>query len=379
MTTGEIHRHGPVAYPNWVPDDVRHYLEHTEDGCSIRALVREVGVHASTILRQVRRNETRRDDPLLDTALDRLAKAGRSVQNHSFKDQSDMTAQIRISKEALPDDNKVEAEARRILRRLAEPDACMAIAPGMEKAVVVREMPDGRAVRTAVLDCVVAEAFLVKEWITGKTKGKVARYVISAIGRSALKRLLAEHDAGKQGFAEASARFGDQHRDWEEREIRQSDIRQGEGRTSKRIRYNVMESPLAALARRKDKDGKPFLEDTLVAAGERLREDFELAQMGPRVAQNWDRFMTAGDRGSYGSSGGGTGPEDARSRVALALRDLGPGLGDMVLRCCCFLEGMEQAEKRMGWSARSGKIVLKIALQRLSRHYGETGRNNMIG
>ena len=285
-----------------------------------------------------------------------------------------MTAQIRISKEALPDDTKIEAEARRILRRLAEPDACLAVAPGMEKAVVVREMPDGRAVRTAVLDCAVAEAFLVKEWIAGKSKGKVARYVISALGRSALKRLLAEHDAEKQGFAEAPSRFGDQYRDWEEREIPQ-----GEGRTSKRIRYNVMESPLATLARRKDKDGKPFLEDTLVAAGERLREDFELAQMGPRVAQNWDRFMTAGDRGSYNNSGGGTGPEDARSRVALALRDLGPGLGDMVLRCCCFLEGMEQAEKRMGWSARSGKIVLKIALQRLSRHYGETGRNNMIG
>ena len=36
----------------------------------------------------------------------------------------------------------------------------------------------------------------------------------------------------------------------------------------------------------------------LVAAAERLREDFELAQMGPRVAQNWERFLTVGsDRG----------------------------------------------------------------------------------
>jgi hypothetical protein len=58
--------------------------------------------------------------------------------------------------------------------------------------------------------------------------------------------------------------------------------------------------------------------------------------------------------------------------VSRALRDLGPGLGDMVLRCCCFLEGLEAAEKRMGWSARSGKIVLRIALQRLKRHYAET-------
>ena len=39
---------------------------------------------------------------------------------------------------------------------------------------------------------------------------------------------------------------------------------------------------------------KQFLSDDLVRVGERLREDFELAQMGPRVAQNWDRFLTSG-------------------------------------------------------------------------------------
>ena len=35
----------------------------------------------------------------------------------------------------------------------------------------------------------------------------------------------------------------------------------------------------------------------------------------------------------------------------------------------------------MGWSARSGKIALRIALQRLKRHYAETqGRfGPMIG
>ena len=65
----------------------------------------------------------------------------------------------------------------------------------------------------------------------------------------------------------------------------------------------------------------------------------------------------------------GYSPEAARARVAAALRDLGPGLGDVLLRCCCLLEGLENAEKQLGWSARSGKIVLRIALQRLKRYY----------
>lgn len=104
-----------------------------------------------------------------------------------------------------------------------------------------------------------------------------------------------------------------------------------------------------------------------------MREDFELAQMGPRVAQNWERFLTGGDRGGFRADGGpADGVGNARDRVAAALRDLGPGLGDVALRCCCFLEGLEVAEKRMGWAARSGKIVLRIALIRLRRHYDET-------
>ena len=109
-----------------------------------------------------------------------------------------------------------------------------------------------------------------------------------------------------------------------------------------------------------------------MVAGERLREDFELAQMAPRTTQNWEGFLTAGVRGTAPSKGPLDGPSAARRRVQDALADLGPGLGDVALRTCCYLEGLETTEKRMGWSARSGKIVLRIALQRLKLHYENT-------
>ena len=66
--------------------------------------------------------------------------------------------------------------------------------------------------------------------------------------------------------------------------------------------------------------------------------------------------------------------------MIVALQDLGPGLSDVALRCCCYLEGLEMAEKKLGWSARSGKIVLRIALQRLKRHYATLSEDaQMIG
>jgi hypothetical protein len=364
--------------PRWLPGAARLYIEHVGRGHSLRALARARGLHPSTILRQVRRFENRRDDPLVDEALERLARSGASPPpDADRKDPPPMSAPIRSATIA-PDDATVEREARRILRRLAEPGAVLAIAPDMEKAVVLRELPDGRSARTGVLDRAVAQAFALKDWIACRKPGRVAAYGLTAVGRAALKRLIEAETQGAEGMAEAAAPFAAQHGNWTRRAL--PDPESGAPRPT---RCNLAESPIMVLGRRRDKDGAPFLDEALIAAAERLREDFELAQMGPRVAQNWDRFLTAGaDRGLAGAeTGPAEGPRAARDRVAAALRDLGPGLGDMALRCCCYLEGLETAEKRMGWSARSGKIVLRIALQRLRRHYEETGtgRGPLIG
>lgn len=360
--------------PPWVPDAAQVYLVHTEAGLPIRAIARTKGCHASTILRQVRRVEQRRDDPLVDAALRTLGtvhfRSPSSGESADATEVGNMSFQEKISAPkgtgSSPDEQTLQAEARRILRRLCEKGAVLAVAVDMEKAVIVRDGTGGVATRTGVVDRHIAEAMALKEWITPQVSGRITRYSITAAGRTALEGLLHEPEQEMTpGFAEQQTGF--ERADWDEDDVF------GAGGRSRRMRYNLAESPLTALARRRDKDGSPFLSDDLVTVGERLREDFELAQMGPRVTQNWDRFLTGGGSEGFSPNGGGNeAVSNAQQRVADALSDLGPGLADVALRCCCHLEGLETTEKKLGWSARSGKIVLRIALMRLKRHYDET-------
>lgn len=365
--------------PAWVPDDAATYLAHVSEGLALRELARAKGCHASTVLRQVRRIEARRDDPLVDEALERMAQTLAAARS-APADAKEMPSMPNPAKRPAaagerqpePAEARIEREARRILRRLCEKGAFLAVAPTMEKAVVLREVVPGRTNRIAVVDREVAHAFALQDWIACDKAGKIACYSITGVGRAALKRLLLEERAGRapaeaaEGFAEAQVPFQGQHRCFAERTVMADD-----GSGERRVRFNLAESPLSVLGRKRDKGGAAYLTADLVEAGERLREDFELAQMAPRVTQNWERFLTAGgSRSGAAGRGPAEGPADARVRVARAMEALGPGLSDIVFRICCFLEGLETAEKRLGWSARSGKVVLKIALERLAAHYG---------
>ncbi|MFX0540156.1 DUF6456 domain-containing protein [Roseovarius sp. S4756] len=357
---------GARSVPSWVPHGAKLYLAHTEQGSSIRALARQNGCHASTVLRRIRQFETRRDDPMVDEALRRLGcHVAPREKIGPLHQETAMTAKTQDSANDVAEVTEAQLmrEAGRILRRLAEAGAVLAVAAQMEKAVVVRGDGAADPTRTAVVDRAVAEAMALKGWIACDAPGRLARYHITKAGRAALGGLLAEAENRASGFADAQAPFS----------AREA------AAAPRRMRYSANESPLLALARRRDRDGTRFIPEDLVRAGERLREDFELSLMGPRVTQDWSRFLTTPGGGS--SAGGhARGFEAARRRVEGALHDLGPGLGDIALRCCCHLEGLEKAEKRMGWSARSGKIVLRIALQRLKRHYDSLGEaGGMIG
>lgn len=350
--------------PAWVPEDKRHYIAHTAFGTSMRELARRDGCHPSTIMRQIRAIESRREDPLLDEAFDALTTtktntiSTQTMSANSISGPENMTA---ISQNHETPVDVIEREARRILRRLCESGAVLAVGKGLDMAAVVRQGPQGSQTRTATVARDVAHHFILRDWISCTRKGGIALYEITQAGRAALKRMLAVPREPAQAAVDP---FAEQHREMEERKLPAGD-------RERRVRVNIAESPIAKLARKRGADGKPFLAKEMTDAAERLREDFEIAQLGPRVTQNWDRFLTCGRVGSAEPGGPAQGPEAARDRVHRALAELGPGLGDVALRVCCHLEGLEATEKRLGWSARSGKVVLRIALTRLARHYAQ--------
>ena len=139
---------------------------------------------------------------------------------------------------------------------------------------------------------------------------------------------------------------------------KRSGLAAGKRRT---VTVNMAESPLTWLHARGHLDERQF------DAGERLRADYERAQLSPSVTMRWDPVRVDG--------GGGDGltPSErqlaAKARFDGAMAEAGSGLKDVLWRVACACEGLPEAEKGLGWPARSGKLVLKLALDRVADFY----------
>lgn len=123
---------------------------------------------------------------------------------------------------------------------------------------------------------------------------------------------------------------------------------------------NIAESPLSWLKARGMVDGRQF------EAGERLRADWERAQLGARVTMRWAPRVDGGGGEALDLAG----PQvSAKRRFDAAVAAAGPGLADVLWRVVCAGEGMPAAERAMGWPARAGRVVLGLALDRVAEHY----------
>ena len=133
----------------------------------------------------------------------------------------------------------------------------------------------------------------------------------------------------------------------------------GKGRRS--VTVNLGESPLSWL------HARGHIDDRLFQAGEILRRDYERAQLSANVTMRWDpvRAKTTGDQGLSATER----QVAAKQRFDGAIRTAGKGLEDVLWRVVCAGEGLPEAEKGLGWPARSGKLVLRIALDRVADYY----------
>ena len=193
-----------------------------------------------------------------------------------------------------------------------------------------------------------------RELIAGNGEGG---YVLSETGRAFLKRLL----AGSDGFsAQHQTRAA-------------ATIEDGKGAYDQ-IVINLDESPLATFRQRKGRDGRPLINGAEFAAGERFRSDYSRAGIMPRVTANWTASVARSRRdGGAGGVGELTAAAiDARRRVDRAIAAVGPELAGTLIDFCCFLKGIEEIERTRQWPTRSAKLVLRLALSSLARHYGLT-------
>lgn len=343
---------------NWLPNEVQTYLQHTEEGESIRAIARRMGVHASTILRQVRKTEARRDDPLVDALLSRLGGKMRdtSKQEVAF---SFGTA----------DEDPMTPHLVRVLRALLSPDTSLIVGNGVKTAVVLRSAEDSDPVAVAKAPVSVVELMALLEWIEGGAKGRVVRYQITQSGRQALNKLLALQETRATGFTNSQAGFLGA-------KSLVGNIGTQMGRTHSRGRRKPRaagaETPVRVLARKRGKD-KPYLDEDLVVAADRLNRDFALGQLEHSEVQgNWSSWMR--DGAALVSSDPFTNRSDrkldARRRFAGAIKAIGPELAELAVAVCCHEKGMECVERELSMPARSGKYMLRIALKYLARHYG---------
>ncbi len=278
-----------------------------------------------------------------------------------------------------PRPTSFENRAKKVLRRLLGPDSFLRLVSARRYGVFT----SARA-KQAVMETDATTFFycLKRDLIGLAFRGESCdRYVLTLAGAAWYRRITgcasgsedSSVAAGADGGAGArgSDIFRRQHQDRETR-LRETD----EGVRS--VEVNFAESPLAWLARRRDSKGCPYLSAWHYEAGERLRSDFTRAGMTPRMTVNWSLMLQGGSRSGRRDAG-----EDAhiatmtaRQRFREALDYLGSDLSEIAVQVCCHLRSLRSAEALLGLPQRSGKIVLRIALERLSGHYALASRRS---
>jgi len=232
-------------------------------------------------------------------------------------------------------------EGRRVLRKLAEEGGHLAPAVEGDFALVSCVLPGSVRVSVAAV-----REFRRRDWLAPRGDAPET-FDLSDVGLGWLRRQQATHEP-----------FAAQH------QLRVERLVKGEDGVEHPVVVNEGESPLGWLKRR------GIIDASELEAGERLRRDFTLAQLSPRMGVDLGAPVVDGARGAMHEVPLADTVLAAKQRFSRAMSAAGPVLSDLLFDVCCHLIGLEAAESARAWPRRTAKVVLQIGLDRLAAHYG---------
>ncbi len=245
----------------------------------------------------------------------------------------------------------LRAEAYRILPLLEEPGSRL-VPHGQDRYGLFGRRSAGRRSKVTLPRAMI-EAFLREDWLAPCPERGAPALTLSAEGAAFLRRAALPEDPFRAQHRVPGLRY----------------VAANGTEPAGRFAVNLAETPLGWLARHRMPDGMPMITAAQFDAGERLREDFTAAQLMRRTTMDWQQW-------NIDTSGGGDKQTlsdfalEARVRLSAALEAAGPGMAELLIDVCCYLEGLEQTERMRSWPRGCGRVVLALGLERLARHYG---------
>lgn len=246
-------------------------------------------------------------------------------------------------------------DAERLLLALGRPGMAARLDPTRDDVVILHSPQTGISLGRGAFPLAAALELERHDLLSGSTGAAGRRaYGLTDAGQAHLRR---------RGSDDPETAFAAQQRDAVTAEMRD------EFGTA-RVLVNAGESPLAWLRRRRDREGEPLIDAAAFEAGERLRRDLTLGGMLPSVTARWDGAIGGGGAGAWDPAGATDTAIAARQRVRRALDEVGGDFAGLLVDLCGFLKGLELIERERSWPPRSGKVVVRLALRGLARHYG---------
>lgn len=130
-------------------------------------------------------------------------------------------------------------------------------------------------------------------------------------------------------------------------------------------------SPILKLFNRQRNVAHRYLNEIHLQAGQKLFKLFVSANLQPHITMDWDRLKSVPQNHYMGSKDSGFSEQAyiARRQLYESLAHVGEEFSTILVEICLFGNGLEATEKAMHWPARSGKLLLTMALDRLAEYY----------